>query len=1001
MSLVVVLIAVAIAAIAYYFFYAPSSSSSQDENGRPRAMKAAERIVETEDKGGVTFGRSLCLKTAEPVVEPRQQEAALHTFRLKTAEATVDNQHSQPYVLKTAEMLPESGFPQSRRLKTAEAVVEGGSSRSRKLKTAEALRESDGTGRTFQPSDLKTAELLRESASDQSRQLRTAEALVEMKLQPRGLRTAEALAETGPQPRGLRTAEALAETKPQLRGLRTAEALAETKPQPRGLRTAEALAETGPQLRGLRTAEALAETKPQLRGLRTAEALAETKPQLRGLRTAEALAETGSQLRELRTAEALAETKPQLRGLRTAEALAETGSQPRGLRTAEALAETGSQPRGLRTAEALAETGPQLRGLRTAEALAETKSQPRGLRTAEALAETVPQPRGLKTAEALAERGPQPRGLRTAEALAETGPQPRGLKTAEALAETGPQPRGLRTAEALAEMGPQPRGLRTAEALVESVVSPSRGLKTAGAGAEEKLQGLKTAELLLEKGTAQSHGLRTAEALAESSGKENRSQPVGLKTAEAVVSGNGDDREPDFAPTQASGEPLMMATANQPIGGENTSSGRKKRKKKSKKNRGSRSHSHGKHRKRKSKKKHSKKERSETSDRLGSELNLLTARATTDSSMIAQNSGSVANTNANRRIRRLSEEEYKELERTCGRHVQSVKKRAAQEWPEPAVSEGIPANKDEFPWALKMATLVGNYGSEMCTAQVISKWHVVAAAHCLEFTNKRDPPKSRRLRVKSFVITESSVHYVIHGMCGEKAAASLPHSDLVILELESPLNISDPSIRPICLASPLQEIPHQNRIYGFGATESAEKNHAENIELHWLFDGEVMSEEQCQGDSGGGLSAVVNKRHTLFGILSKSYGYCSHLDEPWREFFELASKVSAFHDFFCYHTGICSLGYDVYLDFTYPFDPERYVVVEKGLGDSSLLNGAPLCLKELESSAKRKHPPLAQVPPCYGNLGFAEGKANGSNQPDSNQRPKDFRHDATVLRSTS
>ncbi|KHN83230.1 Plasma kallikrein [Toxocara canis] len=355
--------------------------------------------------------------------------------------------------------------------------------------------------------------------------------------------------------------------------------------------------------------------------------------------------------------------------------------------------------------------------------------------------------------------------------------------------------------------------------------------------------------------------------------------------------------------------------------------------------------------------------------------------------------------NANRRIRRLSEEEYKELERTCGRHVQSVKKRAAQEWPEPAVSEGIPANKDEFPWALKMATLVGNYGSEMCTAQVISKWHVVAAAHCLEFTNKgvrdvnvatkislyggsycitsddlhierklncsrRDPPKSRRLRVKSFVITESSVHYVIHGMCGEKAAASLPHSDLVILELESPLNISDPSIRPICLASPLQEIPHQNRIYGFGATESAEKNHAENIELHWLFDGEVMSEEQCQvnfpyngcdrviatthtkstkrsvckGDSGGGLSAVVNKRHTLFGILSKSYGYCSHLDEPWREFFELASKVSAFHDFFCYHTGICSLGYDVYLDFTYPFDPERYVVVEKGLGDSSLLN---------------------------------------------------------------
>ncbi|KHN74440.1 Coagulation factor IX [Toxocara canis] len=180
--------------------------------------------------------------------------------------------------------------------------------------------------------------------------------------------------------------------------------------------------------------------------------------------------------------------------------------------------------------------------------------------------------------------------------------------------------------------------------------------------------------------------------------------------------------------------------------------------------------------------------------------------------------------------------------------------------------------------------------------------------------------------------------------------AEIPFSDIAILELRKPIDLGDKDLRPICLPNPLKSYPKHFIEFGFGYTnvEEWQRGDVGNMQLKWFtteidsfcnrsrkftylnldcnrtifsFRDTIGSEiGVCKGDSGGGLSSVVNGRHTLFGVLSLANKRCN---EPPN--FEIFTSTTAYHDFICYYTGVCPMGFNRYVDHAYARHPESVI----------------------------------------------------------------------------
>ncbi|KHN84193.1 hypothetical protein Tcan_09525 [Toxocara canis] len=97
----------------------------------------------------------------------------------------------------------------------------------------------------------------------------------------------------------------------------------------------------------------------------------------------------------------------------------------------------------------------------------------------------------------------------------------------------------------------------------------------------------------------------------------------------------------------------------------------------------------------------------------------------------------------------------------------------------------------------------------------------------------------------------------------------------------------------------------------------------------------------CEGDSGGGVSTQKGGTHFLVGVINRGLCYCTPRDPSILAalgYIDESLKVSSYHDFICFYTGVCPMGYNRYLYKRYMTHPQKAYVLRSNTGKYSIGN---------------------------------------------------------------
>ncbi|XP_030561181.1 uncharacterized protein LOC115762940 isoform X1 [Drosophila novamexicana] len=226
--------------------------------------------------------------------------------------------------------------------------------------------------------------------------------------------------------------------------------------------------------------------------------------------------------------------------------------------------------------------------------------------------------------------------------------------------------------------------------------------------------------------------------------------------------------------------------------------------------------------------------------------------------------------------------------------------------PEQRVVQGSVARRGRHPWQATIRTRGrGGISSHWCGAVVISKRHLLTAAHCLY----GHPKGAYFVRVGDHyanIAEHSEVDAFIENWYTHEQFRQPTHmnNDIAVVVLKAPLKFSD-YVQPICLperGAPLVE----NRtctISGWGSIKSGMSTPSQELraaQLPILPDatckqmnvyGDAMTEgmfcagsmdesvDACEGDSGGPLVCSDEDGETLYGIISWGQ-HCGYQNRP-------------------------------------------------------------------------------------------------------------------------
>ncbi|BFF99126.1 uncharacterized protein DMAD_07097 [Drosophila madeirensis] len=222
------------------------------------------------------------------------------------------------------------------------------------------------------------------------------------------------------------------------------------------------------------------------------------------------------------------------------------------------------------------------------------------------------------------------------------------------------------------------------------------------------------------------------------------------------------------------------------------------------------------------------------------------------------------------------------------------------------VIKGKTARRGRHPWQATIRTRGrGGISSHWCGAVVISKRHLLTAAHCL-YGNAKDAYFVRVGDHYANIAESSEVDTFIEKWYTHEKFRDGTHmnNDIAVVVLKRPLKFSD-YVQPICLPDK-NAVLQANRnctISGWGSIKSGVSTPAQvlrSAELPILPDatckqskvyGSAMSEgmfcagsmdesvDACEGDSGGPLVCSDDDGETLYGLISWGQ-HCGYMNRP-------------------------------------------------------------------------------------------------------------------------
>ncbi|CAF0984899.1 unnamed protein product [Rotaria sordida] len=206
------------------------------------------------------------------------------------------------------------------------------------------------------------------------------------------------------------------------------------------------------------------------------------------------------------------------------------------------------------------------------------------------------------------------------------------------------------------------------------------------------------------------------------------------------------------------------------------------------------------------------------------------------------------------------------------------------------IVNGIEVKPHSFPWAVSLQYR----GLHDCGGVIIDQWHILTAAHCLDYSNDLGNYFARIGAHERYSSGELMpiAQLILHPDYNEYRSTN----DIGLIKLARPITFTE-TIQPICLVDNIVEPPLGTTVYvtGWGNTvfqmwnssssvlRQARLQVISNCSMYFAYEPQTqictapngpidINHGSCQGDSGGGLLYLKNERWYAAGVISYATG---------------------------------------------------------------------------------------------------------------------------------
>lgn len=223
--------------------------------------------------------------------------------------------------------------------------------------------------------------------------------------------------------------------------------------------------------------------------------------------------------------------------------------------------------------------------------------------------------------------------------------------------------------------------------------------------------------------------------------------------------------------------------------------------------------------------------------------------------------------------------------------------------------------------------------------------------------------RTRQLNIRSIIVPATAYYRLIELKTLVPVFRREFFGDLALVELLEPLADDDPDFRPICMYQFSTDFPKSFTAFWLQLSDDEGENALEKfLELNKLpiKRNQVLREKTCiknvlvakfgckasiilvpdvdnqksgfEMNNMSFLSSFIDGQYYLIGIASfpEKYSFVPEQRMMPKSASDVITKISFYHDFICFYTGVCPLGYNIYNEKSYWRDPEVVIFLKDG-----------------------------------------------------------------------